>query len=406
MHIPLRELWWLAAGGAGYGARYVKLRWHSVTTASRVLFTDEDPTPELLRLQNLHGYNAHALVSIMPGAKTWSTPAIDGAIIYSEFGRVWLAVGDPLAADAEVKELARRFVAAARKKRRIPAFVPATARFALEAVESGLVAVKIGAAPYFDLQKWAPRGDHAKKVRSGVNQARRAGVRVEAIETAGAEIRKETETLCQSWLKSRRAATRFGWLFVLDPFQHAEQKRFFAARDESGLLVGFLAASPMPARDGWYLEDVLRQPDAPAGTADLLVVEALTRLAADGAKCATLGTSPLAREGEQVVVCGHRLIESMVQKVSRRLERFYNFEGLRRFKAKFVPTWWESEYVLVPRGMAVPPLVTYAIIRAIVPGGIAQLITRQVARTLKVKRKKTKTKEGRRGTKAQRKHEN
>src|SRR5437763_6595699 len=324
----------------------------------------------------------------MPGAQLWSTPAIDGAIIYSEFGRVWLAVGDPLVADADVGELARRFVAAARQKRRIPAFVPATARFACKGTESGLVAVKIGAAPYFDLQKWAPRGDHAKKVRSGVNQARRAGVHVEAIETIGVKIRKETETLCQSWLKSRRAATRFGWLFVLDPFQHAEQKRFFAARDERGQLVGFLAASPMPAREGWYLEDVLRQPDAPAGTADLLVVEALTRLAACGAKCATLGTSPLAKDGEQVVMSGHRLIERMVHRVALRLERFYNFEGLRRFKSKFVPSWWEGEYVLVPLGMAVPAFVTYAIIRAIVPGGIAQLITRQVARTLRVKRKK------------------
>ncbi len=343
MHIPLRELWWLAAGGAGYGARYVKLRWRAAAAAPQVSFADEDPTPELLRLQNLHGYNAHALVSIMPGARLWSTPSIEGAVIYSEFGRVWLAVGDPLAAEKDVGELARRFVTAARKKRRIPAFVPTTARFAREAVESGLVAVKIGAAPYFDLKKWAPRGDHAKKVRSGVNQARRAGVRVEAIEATGAEIKKETDALCRSWLKSRRAATKFGWLFVLDPFQHAKRKRFFAARDKDGLLVGFLAASPMPAREGWYLEDVLRQPDAPAGTADLLVVEALTHLAADGAKCATLGTSPLAREGEQAVVCGHRLIAGMIQKAAKRLERFYNFEGLRRFKAKFVPSWWESE---------------------------------------------------------------
>jgi phosphatidylglycerol lysyltransferase len=79
------------------------------------------------------------------------------------------------------------------------------------------------------------------------------------------------------------------------------------------------------------------------------------------------------------------LVERMLCIAASRLERFYNFEGLRRFKSKFAPSWWESEYVLVPRGVMVPPRVTYAIIRAIVPGGIPQLITRQLARTLNKK---------------------
>src|SRR2546423_438290 len=383
MHIlPARDLWWLAVGGAGYGVRYVKLRWHA-TRALRARF--RDPTNELLRLQALHGYNPHSLVSITPGARLWSSPHIDGAILYSVFGHVWLAVGDPLADDEEMGELARRFVIAARKRGRLAAFVPTTARFAQEGVKAGLSAVKVGAAPYFDLQTWAPRGDRAKKMRSGINQAHRAGISVETVEAAEEEIRKETATLCQRWLKTRRAATKFGWLFVLDPFQHAELKKFFAARDERGRLVGLLAASPIPAREGWYLEDILRLPDAPAGTADLLVVEALTKLAAEGAKIATLGTSPLARDGEQVVTAGdYPLSERMLHMAAARLERFYNFEGLRRFKSKFVRSWWESEYVLVPRGVMVPSRVTYAIIRAVLPGGVAQLITRQITRSLKV----------------------
>jgi lysylphosphatidylglycerol synthetase-like protein (DUF2156 family) len=362
----------------------VRLRWNAARSS---LASDSNPTEELLRLQAQYGYNAHSMVSITPGAQLWSSPSIDGAIIYSQFGRVWLAVGDPLAEDEKIGELARRFVAAAHKKRRIAAFIPATARFAQEGVKVGLSAVKVGAAPYFDLPTWAPRGDRAKKMRAGVNQARRAGVSVETVKTIGDEIRNETTTLCQSWLKTRRAASQFGWLFILDPFQHAEMKRFFAARDARGQLVGFLAASPIPAREGWYLEDVLRLPVAPSGTADLLVVEALTRLAAEGVKLATLGTSPLAKDGEQVVAanCDYPLSERMLHMAASRLERFYNFDGLRRFKSKFVPSRWESEYVLVPRGVMVPSQVTYAIIRAIVPGGIAQLITRQVARALKKK---------------------
>ena len=61
---------------------------------------------------------------------------------------------------------------------------------------------------------------------------------------------------------------------------------------------------------------------------------------------------------------------------SRRLGAFYNFEGLRRFKGKFAPSWWESEYALAQRGVAMPPRVGYAIVRALVPGGVPQLLTR------------------------------
>src|SRR5258705_4059182 len=90
MAIPIHDLWWLAAGGsAGYGARYMKARVDAALTARRRSRLP-DPTGELLRLQTLYGYNPHSLVSIAPGALLWSTPDIDGAIIYGEFGRVWL----------------------------------------------------------------------------------------------------------------------------------------------------------------------------------------------------------------------------------------------------------------------------------------------------------------------------
>src|SRR5207249_7276618 len=142
-----------------------------------------------------------------------------------------------------------------------------------------------------------PRGDSAKKLRAGVNQAHRAGVEVEMIPDGIDEsLKRETARLCMHWLDTRRAGTTFGWLVALDPFLHSEYKKYFAAR-LNGRLIGFLAASPIPARKGWYLEDVLQEPDAPRGTATLLVFEALTKLKLEGVDLATLGTSPLATDG-------------------------------------------------------------------------------------------------------------
>ena len=383
MFIPVHDLWWLAAGGAGYGARYMKTRIEAARSArkrSRV----PDPTGELLRLQTLYGFNAHSLVSIAPGALLWSTPDIDGAIIYGEFGRVCLAAGDPLAPLEDMAELARQFAAFAKREGRAVAFVPTSAAFARMVAPRDFTALKVSAAPYFDLQTWNPRGDCAKKIRAGVNQAHRAGVTVETIsDDIDESLKKETAQLCMHWLDARRAATTFGWLVALDPFLHSEYKKYFAARVD-GKLVAFLAASPIPARKGWYLEDVLREPDAPQGTATLLVVEALAKLKEEGAALATLGTSPLATDGpNEIAADEHRVIETGLRVASRRLSGFYNFEGLRRFKGKFVPSWWESEYCLGQRGVTIPPRVAHAVVRALVPGGVTQLLTRQALRVIR-----------------------
>src|SRR5258707_1385654 len=382
MFIPVRELWWLAAGGAGYGARYMKMRIDAAVAAQR-RGRMPDPTGELLRLQTLYGYNPHSLVSIAPGAMLWSSPDIAGAVIYGEFGRVWLAAGDPLAPLEDMAELARQFAAFAKRKNRVVAFVPSCSAFAQVCVPGDLIADKVGTSPYFDLETWKPRGDSGKKVRGGVNQARRAGVAIEVVPEGIDEVlKKETAQLCMHWLGSRRAATTFGWLVALDPFLHSEYKKYFAAR-VNGKLVGFLAASPMPARRGWYLEDVLREPDAPQGTATLLVVEALANLKAEGAELATLGTSPLTNDGPVDVPTEHRIVSRALDAASRRLGPFYNFEGLRRFKGKFAPSWWESEYVLSQRGVTMPHRVGHAIVRALVPGGITQILTRQALRVIR-----------------------
>ena len=384
MTIPIHDLWWLAAGGsAGAGARFMKVRIDAALTARRRSRLP-DPTGELLRLHTLYGYNLHSLVSIAPGALLWSTPDIDGAIIYGEFGRVWLAAGDPLASLEEMAEMARQFAAFAKRKNRMVAFVPSSSEFAHAVAPRDFVAVKCGASPYFDLQKWNPRGDCAKKMRAGLNQARRAGVEVEMIsESVDAALKKETAQLCLRWLDTHRAATTFGWLVALDPFLHSEHKKYFAAR-VNGKLVGFLAASPIPKRKAWYLEDVLREPDAPNGTSTLLVFEAFAKLRAEGATLATLGTTPLTTEGPDDLRGGHPMVLRTLDMASRHLSGFYNFEGLHRFKARFVPSWWESEYVLSQRGVTIPPRVGHAIVRALVPGGLTQILTRQALRVARL----------------------
>jgi len=377
LHFFSQHPWLIVAGGsAGVAGRYLRLY---IRHAHKLILPD--PAVDLLRLYQSHGYNAHALVGIARGIRLWTSPETDGAVAYNEFGRVWLVPGDPLASAENLASVSESFLRRAGAEGRVVGFMPATEQFAKHSDELGLRAIKIGSAPYFDLTTWAPRGDRAKKARAGVNQARRAGVHVTEVIEVDEKLRRETACLCKSWLTTRRSPIRFEWLFTVDLFQHQEQKKYFTARDATGRLVGFLAASPIPARNGWYLEDVLRSRNAPNGTTDLLVVEVLNALKRSGATLATLGTTLMANEGGvDPEVHISPALSRVAWSVARCFAIFYNFNGVRRFKAKFAPSWWESEYVLMSPNVTAPPRILSASIQAIVPAGPYHLIARQMSR--------------------------
>src|SRR5204862_6678943 len=130
-----------------------------------------------------------------------------------------------------------------------------------------------------------------------------------------------------------------------------------------GKLGGLLAASPIPARDGWYLEDVLRSADAPDGTSEILVFETLRVLAAEGYSLATLGTVPLSDIGRDELTSNGYLFGHILGLTRKNLKPIYNIEGLRCFKSKFVPSWWESEYVVASKGYLCGPRSGIAILR-------------------------------------------
>ena len=377
LHFFTQHPWLIVAGsGVGVAGRYLRLY---IRHAHKLILPD--PTIDLLRLYQLHGYNAHALVGIARGIRLWTCPETEGAVAYNEFGKVWLVPGDPLASEENLTQVSNSFLGKANAEGRVVGFMPATEHFAKHSSELGLRAIKIGSAPYFDLTTWAPRGDRAKKARAGVNHARRAGVRVTEVIDVDEKLMRETACLCKSWLTTRRSAIKFEWLFTVDLFQHKEQKKYFTARDTNGKLVGFLAASPIPARNGWYLEDVLRSKHAPSGTTDLLVVEVLDSLKRSGAQLATLGTTLMATEGgADPDVHISRVLSKLSWSIARCFAIFYNFNGVRRFKAKFAPSWWESEYALMSSNITAPPRVLSALVQAIIPAGPSHLIARQLSR--------------------------
>jgi phosphatidylglycerol lysyltransferase len=362
----------LAITGVGIGTLYLGLRRSRLSRVAPSYSSNNES--EATRYQSEYGYNEHAFIAAAVQPELWQDPVGKGAVSYVESGKIWMVGGEPLADESDLKSLTARFLAHAASKRKIVAFLPTTERFAQTASALPDVRIiKVGASPYFDLTKWNPRGNSAKKLRLGCNRARRAGIVIEQVCAITPEFKTEVDELSRRWSEGRRAGVKFGWLFEVMPFQNEVARRYFTARQPDGRLVGLLSASPIPARSGWYLEDVLRDIDAPDGTSDLLVFEALNRLAQSGAQLATLGTVPLSTKGGDGLTVGNNyLIEKAFGLARRSMRRMYSFDGLGCFKSKFVPCWWENEYVIVTKGQIIPPRVANALFNVLLPGGVVQ----------------------------------
>ncbi len=188
--------------------------------------------------------------------------------------------------------------------------------------------------------RWAETLRDSRSLREQLRRARKKGVAVRAV--AAAELQDKTsptrraiEILVKHWLGARQMAP-MGFLVQLSLFADAAERRCLVA-EQDGRIVGLLGMIPVYARGGWFCEDLLRDPQAPNGTVELLI-DAAMRLAKElGSDYVTLGLAPLSGG-----------ITGPLRAARRWGAAFYDFEGLRAFKAKLRPQEWVPIYLSYP----------------------------------------------------------
>ncbi len=138
------------------------------------------------------------------------------------------------------------------------------------------------------------------------------------------------------------------------PLARVNEKRLFLAwRD--GRVDALVACSPVPAANGWLLEDLIRRPDAANGATEAAVVHALATLAAAGAACAWLDVAPLRGFESQIDWRGRLLFRTLGPLVSF-FDRRYRFRSLTTYLGKFQPTAWTPRYVALKPVVPTPGL--------------------------------------------------
>lgn len=283
-----------------------------------------------LAILQRHGY-ATVSFQLLASELSYWFDGDDAFVGYVDTGGAWVAGGPPIAARERLPEVASRFTDAAADAGRRACFFACEQRF-VDAMGAAR-ALRIGEQPVWSPASWSEAASRTPSLRYQLRRARAKGVTVRKLAESD---RAAIAALGHAWLDRKRMAP-MGFLVALEPTAY-EAERVVLVAEQAGTIVGFLSAVPVYARRRLFVEHLVRGPTAPNGTTELLVDAAMTEAAARRDDGVTLGLAPLAGDVPGPL--------RLARAVSR---PFYDFRGLRAFKAKLRPTAWEPVYLVSPR---------------------------------------------------------
>ncbi|MCS6880774.1 MAG: DUF2156 domain-containing protein [Oscillochloridaceae bacterium] len=292
-----------------------------------------------------YGWNTVACQIVNPGLHYWFTSDQTAVVGFVEVGRAWVAAGAPVGPPDQVVAAAKAFAAAAARRGRRVIYFGAQAPLAeCLAARLPLARLAIGAQPVWNPEDWPDLVARAASLRAQIARARNKGVRVAPLPAEAAARRPEMRRCLAEWLATR-GLPPLRFLVTPDVLAAPAGRRVFVARRD-GAIVAYLVATPVPARQGWLVEQIVRGRGAPNGASELLIDTAMRALAAEGARWLTMGLAPLARVTGAHAPEPSAAVRLLLEALRAWGGRFYNFAGLEAFRARLHPQDWEPVYLL------------------------------------------------------------
>ncbi len=350
----------------------------------RLLQSQRRLTDEQLRvLLSEHGKSANSFMTLYPGFEYFQ--GTEGVVAFSDMPCAWVGGAQPYCAPAAREQLLNEFAIAAESVGKAAIMLPVDHEHALLAARAGYRSIMIGSEPTWNLETF-PRTGHSwnSVVPTAKNFATKGAVVEEFVPgRLSADERKKYDEMTQEWLDSRKMDA-LGFLNQVDPWFRSNDKRYFSVKNHDRTYA-FLAAIPVWANQGWYLIDLIRRSDSPAGSTELLLLQAMRILRESGAKIATMGVAPLsglekASEYPASRFAENRLIYKVLSTIYNQGDALYNFKPLHQYKLKFDPSSQPPMFMIYRPGLSVGVLAS--LVRAFSPGGMARATWSGLVRTI------------------------
>lgn len=292
----------------------------------------------------------------------------DACVMAARAGGSYVAMGAPIGRRRSWRNALARFRDAAENLGLRPVVYAAPPDLLPDLLDLGFRLEKVGENAVIDLSTFSLTGSKRQDLRTARRRMpEREGATFEV--TDGAEVGAQIEGLravSDAWLAMHKGSEKS---FSLGDFDAG-----FIARGPVGIVriqgapIAFATVWTTPDKS-WAAIDLMRYDPAhsPRGAMDFLIAETLLWAQAEGYRRFDLGMAPLSGLSEE----RHApLFARLGRLIYEQGAAFYNFDGLRRFKEKFIPEW-EPRYLAAPGAWSMP----------IVLAEIAMLTSSPVKRT-------------------------
>ncbi len=297
-------------------------------------------------------------------------PEEDAFIMYQLSGRSWIALGDPIGERARCDELAWRFRELADRHGGWTVFYQVGSDRLPLYIDLGLTPMKIGEEARVPLDHFDLEGSARADLRQSHRRAQRDRASFEVVSAASiGPLLPALRRISDAWLREKATAEKG---FSVGAFEEAYIRNFpVAIVRRDGEPVAFANLWTTERKDELSVDLMRFSDDAPHSAMDFLFIELMLWGRAGGYRSFDLGMAPLAGlETHPLAPSWHRIGNF----IFRHGEHFYNFDGLRRYKAKFDPVW-EPKYLVSPAGWMRVPRILMDVSR-LVAGGVKGMLSK------------------------------
>ncbi len=287
-------------------------------------------------------------------------------IMYQPSGHSWIAMGDPVGSPRACEHLAWKFLENCDVMAVSPVFYQVKPQNLPLYIDLGLNLIKLGEEARVPLDAFSLEGPARADLRQARSRAGRDGAEFQIVARADLPaLIPALRAVSDEWLAEKKAAEK---RFSLGFFEERYLMNFdCGVVRRGGAIVAFANIWRGGARE--MSVDLMRYSgDAPKGVIDYLLVECMLWGKAQGYQWFSLGMAPLSGLEEHALAPAWHKIGRMVQRYG---EMFYPFEGLRKYKEKFLPVW-RPRYLAAPDGLAMAGALLD--VTSLISGGVSKVL--------------------------------
>ncbi len=287
-------------------------------------------------------------------------------IMYQVSGSSWVAMGDPVGQPEVCEALAWEFLEKCDVMAVSPVFYAVKPQSLPLYVDLGLNLHKLGEEARVPLDTFSLEGAARAELRQAQRRAVRDGAKFEIVPRANvAAILPQLRAVSDAWLAEKNTAEK---RFSLGFFDERYLPHFDCAVVRRGGAIVAFANIWRGGRTELSVDLMRYGTGAPKGVIDYLLIECMLWGQTQGYHWFNLGMAPLSGLEEHALAPTWHKIGRMVQRYG---EMFYPFEGLRKFKEKYLPVW-RPRYLAAPDGWAIAGALLD--VTALISGGVGKAL--------------------------------